>query len=273
MERTRSTLTAFLLLASLAIAQDKPAARKEEKAPPPIDPTVAANAAQLRSMVKARAMDQDFLALNMVTALSTNFADKNPKDQKTALAALGDVFKLGPVRSADKCELYRVTAEALGNCGPEAAPTLRKAFEQERINGRGYASLRAQIVVSIGRTKEESQPDWLLEQALRSPDDEVAAAAGEALGNYDQMPIKQAREVCKRLISRYGEVDMKSKQPVSTNPKDPIDFGPQNAAKTLQWIAGKWNATLQKLTGEKHESAPDWTRWLNKNKDWEPKKN
>ncbi len=272
MERTRSAFTAVLLLASLVAAQDKGASKKDEKAPPPVDPAVAANAAQLRTMVKARAMDQDFLALNLVTALSTNFADKNPKDQKTALAALGDVFKLGPVRPADKCELYRVTAEALGNCGTEAASALRKAFEQERINGREYAGLRAQIVVAIGKTKDDQQPDWLLEQAMRSPDDEVAAAAGEALGNYDQMPIKQTREVCKRLIGRYGEIDMKAKQPVSNNPKDPIDFGPQNAVKTLQWIAGKWNATLQKLTGEKHESAPDWTRWLNKNKDWEPKK-
>jgi len=272
MERTRSAFAAVLLLASLVAAQDKGASKKDEKAPPPIDPAVAANAAQLRTMVKARAMDQDFLALNLVTALSTDFANKNPKDQKTALAALGDVFKLGPVRPVDKCELYRVTAEALGNCGKEAAATLRKAFEQERINGRDYAGLRAQIVVAIGKTKDDQQPDWLLEQAMRSPDDEVAAAAGEALGNYDQMPIKQTREVCKRLISRYGEIDMKAKQPVSNNPKDPIDFGPQNAARTLQWIAGKWNTTLQKLTGEKHESAPDWTRWLNKNKDWEPKK-
>jgi hypothetical protein len=272
MERTRSAFVFCLMLASLASAQDKSAAKKDEKAPPPIDPAVAANAAQLKSMVKARAMDQDFLALNLVTALSTGFADKNPKDQKTALAALGDVFKLGPVRPADKCELYRVTADALGNCGKDAAAVLRKTFDQERINGRDYTSLRAQIIVAIGKTKDDDQPDWLLEQAMRSPDDEVAAAAGEALGNYDQMPLPKLREVCKRLIGRYGELDMKSKQPVSTDPQAPIDFGPQNAAKTLQWIAGKWNATLQKLTGEKHESAPDWQRWLNKNKDWERKK-
>lgn len=272
MNRARLNLAFWLLLASLLPAQEK-GDKKDDKAKPAPDPSIAINAAQLRSMVKTRSMDQDFLALNMVTALSTNFADKNPKDQKTALAALGDVFKLGPVRPADKCELYRVTADALGGCGPEAAATLRAAFEQERIKGRAYASLRAQIVLSIGKTKEVEQPQWLLEQALRSPDDEVAAASGEALGNYEQMPIKQAREVCKRLISRYGEVDMKAKQPVSTNPRDPIDFGPQNAAKTLQWIAGKWNATLQKLTGEKHESAPDWTRWLNKNKDWDRKQN
>jgi hypothetical protein len=244
----------------------------QDKAPPANDPALPDQIAKLKTMVKDRSMEQDFLAMNLVTAMTEKFTEKSPKDQKAVVTALGEVFKLGPVRPADKSQLYRTVAEALSTCGEDAAPTLRKVLELDRIDGKEFTSLRAQLVLSLGKTKDEKQADWLLETAVRSPDDEVAAAAGEALGYYDFLPLQKLREISKRLISRYGEIDMKATQPQSTDPNAPIDFGPQNAAKTLEWVAPKWNAALTKLTGQTHQKAADWQRWLNKNKDWEPPK-
>lgn len=274
------TLLAPLALAapSFAQAKDKPdpkASPKAEKAAEkPVaapDPALPDQITRLKAMAKDRTMEQDFLAMNLVTAMTEKFADKNPKDQKAILGALGDVFKLGPARPAEKAMLYRTVIDALGQCGAEAAPVLRKAFELDRIDSKDYAPLRAQIATAVGKTKDEKQAEWLLETAVRHPEDEVMAAAGEALGNFADLPTPKLREICKKLVSRYGEIDMLARTPQSTDPNAPINFGAQNAVKTLEWIQPKWNAALRQLTGESHQQVADWQRWLNKNKDWEPK--
>jgi hypothetical protein len=264
--RSSAALLASLVAISLA---GVPA---QDKTPAAVDPTLPDQITKLKTMVKDKSMEQDFLAMNLVTAMTEKFADKNPKDQRAVVAALGDVFKLGPIRPVDKLQLYRTATDALGLCGEEAATTLRKTFELDRLGDKDFTSLRAAIVIAIGKTKDEKQADWLLETAMRCPDDEVAAAAGEALSNYDFLPMAKTKDICKRLIGRYGEIDMKARQPQSNDPNAPIDFGPQNAAKTLEWVAARWNATLTHLTGETHQQAAEWQRWLNKNKDWERKR-
>lgn len=250
---------------------DAKAEKEAEKPVAPPDPALPEQVSRLKAMVKDRTMEQDFLAMNLVTAMTEKFDERNPKDQKAVLGVLGDVFKLGPVRPADKAQLYRAVVDALGQCGTDAAPVLRKAFELDRIDDKEYSSLRAQIATAIGKTKDEKQVDFLLETALRHPEDEIIAAAGEALGNFPDLATPRLRDVCKRLISRYGEIDMLARTPQSTDPKAPINFGAQNAGKTLQWVQPRWNSALHRLTGQSHQQAADWQHWLNKNKDWEPK--
>jgi HEAT repeat protein len=126
------------------------------------------------------------------------------------------------------------------------------------------------MIEALGRTKDQAQVEFLLEQALRSPDDDIMAAAGGALAEFRDLPIKPRRELVKDLVSRYGEWHMKATQPEPSDPNAPVDFTPQNARQTLNKIEPRWTATLQALTGQTFSSAPDWQRWLNKNKEWQP---
>lgn len=253
-------IAAALLLACAAPAQD----------PPPVDPGLPDRLRELDDMLEDRRMEQDFQAISVIQKLCADPAAHNPKDADRIVKALGQVFFTGRVRPPDKSVLYREAADALGKFGEDGARYLRKVLEHSRLKGREFAELRAHMLLALGRTQDLRQVEYLLERALRSPDDEVMAAAGEALGHYTDMPLKLRREVVKDLISRLGEWHMKATAIESTDPNAPIDFTPQNARRTLDRIEGKWNATLTALTGERHTSAPDWQHWYNKNKDWEP---
>lgn len=254
----------FLVLCTVVGRAQDPAA-----APVP-DPALPDQLKELKSMLADRKMDEDFRAIGLIQQLAKDADKRHPKDADKIVKALAGVYRTGKVRPPDQAHVYREAADALAQYGPEGGKELQKAIVDERVKGREFVPVRAHMLAALGRSKDDKQVTFLLEQALRSPDDDIMAAAGEALGNFTALPLKPRRELVKDLVSRYGEWHMKATQPEPTDPNAPIDFTPQNARRTLGKIEGRWNATLQALTGQTFTSAPDWQRWLNKNKDWQP---
>jgi len=239
-------------------------------AQPAADPTLPDKLKDLKMLAAQPKMEDDLIAVDKITALMQTADKLNDKDKDKLARGLGELFRTGKVRPPDRPHLYRETAKALGKLGNDGGRELSKAVADARLKGREHAPIRAVLLVELGHTKDESQVDYLLDQALTSPDNEVMAAGGEALGNFTALEIRKRREVVKRLVSRLGEVQMKATQPEPTDPHAPIDFSPQNARETLKWIEGKWCASLAALTGQSFTTAPDWTHWLNKNRDWTP---
>jgi hypothetical protein len=129
-------------------------------------------------------------------------------------------------------------------------------------------NLRAHLILALGRTKDDKQVDWLLDQTTRSPQDEIRAAAGEALGNYTALDIKGRREIVKQILREWGSLHSSATTAAPTDPNVPIDPGPENARNTLRAVEGKWNGTLAALTGLSMTQFADWQRWLNKNPGW-----
>lgn len=249
-------LAALLLLTPGAVQAQAPDLTKELK--------------NLQSMVKDRKMAEDFLAISLIDRLSADPAKLTAKDQAKVAKGLAKVYRTGRLRPPDRLHLYQETADAMAKFGKNGSTLLLKAIETERIKGREYAGLRAYMIRALGRAKDEKQIDWLTKQALRSPDNAVMAAAGEALGNFTKMPLKTRRKLVKSLVGRLGELHMQSTALESSDPKAPIDLGPQNARRTLGQIRRPWNATLTTLTGQKFSTAAQWQRWLNKNRNWKP---
>src|SRR5262245_3197968 len=264
MARTATMRSPFRLLAGLLLAA---AAAGQEPAP---DPNLPGQLKDLRTLVKVPKMEGDLRAADLIQVLVKDSDKRNPKDLDKITAAIGEVFKLGKARPPEQTRLYEQAGNALASLGKRGAKDLRAGVTDERFKDRSYARLRARLLESLGRTKDEEQVDFLLDQALRSPDDLVIAAAGGALANFPNLEVAKVRDVVKRLVSRYGEYVAKGSQLDPTDPNAPIDLGPQNARATLAAIREPWNATLAKLTGQSFSDAPDWQRWLNKNKDWQP---
>lgn len=259
--RTAPWLAGLLAAALAAQATPPPAA-------PPVDPLLPTLLKDLKSMVANPKMEDDFRAIGLIQKLAADYAKMAPADQQKACKALGDVFKTGKVRPPDKPHLYQEASGALGQMGEDGAKELAKAVQDARVKDRDYAALRARMIVDLGKTKDEKQIEWLLEQARRSPSNDVMAAAGEALGNFTKLENKRRREVVKDLLNKYGEVHAKATAPEPSDPKAPIDFSPQNARETLAKIEGKWQATLRALTGQNFTNFADWQRWQNKNPNW-----
>lgn len=255
----RHGLFAALLLAALAPAQEPE---------PPLDPTLPDRLKELKQLVADRKMEQDFQAIGLIQNLTRDLGDKHPKDKARLAKALGDVFTTGKARPPEHDLLYREAGDALGKLGEDGAKELEKAIEHKRVED--HVPLVAHLLLALGRTESEKHVELLTDLAVRSPHDEIRAAAGEALGNYTSLDTKPRREVVKALIRAWGSLHQLATRPEPTDPNAPIDFEPQNARRTLRAIEGKWNQTLQKLTGTSFSQFPDWQRWLNKNPDWQP---
>lgn len=250
-----------MLVGPAVLAQDKPAASQ--------DPTLPPMLTELDDLVKDRKMEQDLQAIALVRRLASAPQAMHPKDHDRVARALGSVFRSGKLRPVDRLQLYEEAAQALGAFGTDGAKELRKTAEDGRF-GREYVRFRATLLDNLGKTQDPKQVEWLLEQALRSPEDEIMAAAGGALGHHRDMELRQRRDVVKRLIVRWGELESKSSAPDISNPGEPVNFGPQNARATLGKVRARWQGTLATLTGQNHGAYEEWQRWLNKHPDWAP---
>ncbi len=238
---------------------------------PPIDPTLPERLKELKTLVADTKMRQDFQAIGLIQHLTKEPEKQNPKDRERLVKALGDVFRTGKVRPADKDILYRETADALARLSGHgaremAAKELAKAYEDKRLDD--MIPLRAHLLVALGKTEDEKQVDLLIDTATRSPHDELRAASGEALGFFTSLDAGPRRDVVKKLIREWGSLHARATTPDPTDPNAPIDMGPQNARRTLRVVEGKWQASLSKLTGVQHSAFPEWQRWLNKNPNW-----
>jgi len=233
---------------------------------PPVDAALPEQLKELKSYVADPKMTADFQAIGLVQKLAQNPDQRNPKDKERLAKAFGDVFRGGKLRPADKDILYRETGDALGKFGADGAKELAKVLAEPRL--KDSVTLRALLIVNLGKTQDDKQVDWLLDETCRSPHDEIRAAAGEALGCYANLDQKARREVVKQMIREWGSLHSKATAMTSNDPNAPIDTGPENARKTLRAVEGKWNATLAKMTGVSHSAFPDWQRWLNKNPNW-----
>ncbi len=259
MRRSIATWLTLAIAAAYGVSQE-----------PPVDPALPARLKELRAFVKNPKMDDDMRAYDAIEALTQTPEQRNPRDLDRIAEAIGEVLHVGKLRPADQTRLYDKATAALASMGKRGARPLRNAVTDERFKDRDYVRLRTRMIQALGATRDDGQVEFLLDLALRSPEDPVIAAAGEALGNFDELATPKVRDLVKRLISRYGELVMQSTQMESNDPNGPIDLGPQNARRTLTAIRGPWNATLAKLTGQSWSDAPEWQRWQNKNKDWTP---
>lgn len=247
------------LLTAMAVAQS-PAE------PPPLDPALPDQLKELKTLVADQKMALDFQAIGLMQKLVAKTDAMHPKDKERLAKGLGDVFKTGKARPADKDILYRETGDSLAKLGADGGKELQRAIGDSRF--KDMVPLQAHLILALGRTQDEKQVDGLLEMALRSPHDEIRAAAGEALGNFAAIDIKVRREVVKGMIRAWGSLHGLATQRDSNDPNTPIDPAPQNARNTLRAIEARWNATLQKLTGVSNSAFEDWQRWLNKNPGW-----
>ena len=253
--RTFAALCAF----GVVLAQDPE---------PPVDPALPDRLKELKGMIADRKMREDFQAVSLIQNLLKAPAQLNPKDRTRLAKALGDVFRTGKVRPAGQDHVYKEAGDALSKLDTDGSKYLARTLENKRI--KDNVPLLAHLIEALGRTKDDKQIDWLLDEATRSPHDEIRAAAGTALGEFTAAKDKDKREVVKVMIREWGSLHSKATQPIQSDPNAPVDFGPENARKTLRAIETRWRRTLSLLTGQQMTSFQDWQRWLNKNPRWQP---
>lgn len=253
----RSFAAVMLAFVAPLLAQD-PAPPAKDKGP---DKEVAEKIASLKEVVEDKKFLHDAEGVEMIDKLLIKKeGGVDPKDEQAIVKAFASVLTGGKLRPSSKTELYRGAAAALGKCGPEGAKALREAYSSKRYKETlEWVPLREQLLKYIGRTKDESMIKFLTDEAVRHPEAALQAAAGEALGNFEESKEPLRKEIVGDLIVKYGELAEKASQ-IGSN------IEAQNAQNRLAAIQDKWNATLAKLTGQTLGTFREWQEWYNKNK-------
>lgn len=255
-------LAVCVLLAGLLPGQGDPA--DAEKLKP--DPEVPKQLATLKEIVMDKKMARDAEGVQVIDLLTTKVgAGLAEKDRKAVAKGFEGVFTQGKLRESASIQLYVAAAAALGTMGTDGSGPLKAAFDNKKFpNKPEWVKLRETLLRNLGKTKDESMVKFLCEEARRSPEPQLMAAAGEALGNYEASDQKVRKEIVNNLLIRYGELDSRSRV------LDSADIEAANARDYLAVISDKWNSTLGRLTGQNFRQYPEWNTWFNKNRaaDW-----
>lgn len=249
-----------LAAAALALALAQPAvAQKPAKIPS--DPDVEVQLKELKAVAKERKFARDAEGVQIIDVLiQKQEKGLNDKDQKSIVKGLDSLLNKSRLRPADRAQLYTAAAEALGRHGKDGAKALKTAYEKKRFpNKQVWVPLRERLLVNIGRTKDESMVKFLLDEARRSPEAALQAAAGKALGNYGESKQKLRREIVSGMIIKWGSLSEMGSQ-LGANVEA------QNAKDRLAAISGPWNDTMKALTGQDFDTFRKWQAWYNKNK-------
>ncbi|HEX5053832.1 MAG TPA: hypothetical protein VFZ65_18785 [Planctomycetota bacterium] len=254
------TVRLFALLAVLAPVSA--AVAPQDPKPKGPDKEVADKIATLKDVVLDRKMARDDEGRQIIDDLLIKMqAGLDPKDEKDVVKALDSVFMRGKVRPHDDTKLYYAAAAALGYCGTEGAKVLKNAFESKRFDdNKDWVPLREQLLKYLGRTKDESMVKWLTKIARTDVEAALQAAAGDALGNFEESKEQVRKDIVEELMTAYGSLAEKAGQMGSSN------IEAQNAQNRLATLQDKWHSTLAKMTRQNFTTFREWQTWYNKNK-------
>lgn len=252
MNLLRTSVLAFIVAA--AAAQDPAAGKTPDK-------EVAEQIAVLKEAHADKKFAQDARGVEAIDKLLIKSkAGMEPKDQTAMVKALESVLTTGKLRPTDQTQLYVGAAQALGYCGVEGAKVLKDAYTNKRYPEKAeWVPLREQLLRNLGRTKDESMVKFLVNEATRSPEPALMAAAGEALGNYEESKEPLRKEIVSELLRKYGSLSEMASN-LGTN------IEAQNAQERVSAIKDKWHTSMGKLTKQSFTTFRDWQAWYNKNK-------
>lgn len=254
----RRFVLAFSLLLAPSLAQAPANQQPPAKGP---DKEVAESLALLKDVVADKKFARDPEGVQAIDKLLIKSkAGLDPKDQAAMIKGLEGVLTTGKLRPPENIGLYIGAVEALGYCGVDGAKVLHDTYINKRFpEKREWVAFREHVLKNLGRTKDEAQIKFLTNEALRSPEAALSAAAGGALGNFDESKESLRKEIVSDLIKGRGELEEKASQ-IGTN----IEAG--NAKDRLAALGDKWNTTLSKLTKQNFTTFREWQTWHNKNK-------
>jgi hypothetical protein len=255
----RRFVLAFSLALAPVLAQTPPVPPQPAAKGP--DKDVVAHLAVLKEVVADKKFERDDQGVEAIDKLlMKSKAGLDPKDQAAIVKGLDNVLSTGKLRPHDNTRLYVGAVQALGYCGAEGAKVLHDTYVNKRYpEHRDWVPFREHVLKNLGRTKDEAQIKFLTNEALRSPEAALSAAAGEALGNFDESKEALRKEIVSELIKGRGALEEKASQ-LGTN------IEASNAKDRLAALGDKWNTTLSKLTKQNFTTFREWQTWHNKNK-------
>ncbi len=264
-------VTSVLAMGFLACAAVSQVASVKKPTKP--DPEIAVKIAELEKALKDRKMSLDEGAILIIDELGHRAEGQlYSSDRKKVVKIVSKALTSVRLRPPEKTGLYRSAATALGKAGKNGAKALHAAYTKKYFPmKKEWTHMRANLLLNLGKIADPGMVKFLCDRAGRSFEDEVLAAAGDALGSYKDSDQKVRKEIAKALIIKLGGLEASLANNTINIPGRPQNFSGANVKRTIEVIGPTWNATLTSLTGHSLASGSSWTRWWNKNKrkDWD----
>lgn len=262
---TRIATSALSLAILLGFTSLAPSLQAQDPKKKP-DPEVAEKIEKFEDAATDPRFEHDQEAISLLGELWPKYEEMHTKNQQALIKALSKVFQ-GRTRKPDQALIYIECAGALGEIGgKDASRILVKAYEDNDFKDReDWGTLQDKLLESIGQTKDPKQVKMLLDEAQRSHEDGIKAAAGKALRHFSGAAFKVRKEIVGELVKAYDNVYNGAHKSLNQDPQVDRD------KRTLRAIADPWNETLFQLTGDKLSLATEWRSWWNDHKN-SPKK-
>lgn len=183
--------------------------------------------------------------------LADKWDEADPKQRKRILKAMAYNFR---TRSTDVLEQ---TAESLGKMGggekQRDAKMATKILVQQTENKvvEDNPAVFRKVVAAIGQLGHPDGSEGLIE-LLKYHKYEIVGAAGGALANYKESPLRLRKEIVKELLKRYTSIES-----AADDPRD------STAKERLRLVKGPFESTLKALTGRDITGATRWWSWWN----------
>ena len=143
-----------------------------------------------------------------------------------------------------------------------SAANLKKAFkDKKRFGDKEWRSLRADMLKSLGKTKDLNYVKFLTDEARKNIEDTLMAAAGEALAEFADADLKTRKEISKVLIKKFANIYENANANLDSG-----DLQRKTWEDRYKAVADPWNTTLKKLTKQRLRTPNDWQKFYNKNK-------
>jgi HEAT repeat protein len=231
-------------------------------------PEVALEVARFEELVGKRATPPSELVA-IVANLETAAARSGPKDRQAIADALARAFvERRPGRGAkpEPDPVLHAAARALGALGEDGVPVLARwvgheAYEQEVL-------LQRELLLSLGRTRAPRAAEPLTEH-LEHEDARLVAAAGEALGSFEEAEPALRKELFEKVLNVLTAAKNAAERVEHEQGTQPV---PQPSAEgailadRYAQVQAPLSSALARLSGVEQPDPESWRRWWNKNK-------
>lgn len=196
--------------------------------------------------------------------------EKSRVDMVHFVQTLGD--KYGAATAPQKKEIVKLTekvlnvakeqepkdaaVEALSKMDAAALTTLTKEFEKKTTEEN--ATFQSNLVLAMGKLKDEKTGLPYLRKLLKHKSIDVVASAGEALSNYKDVALPLRKEIANDILGIWGGVASAARKPTDTSSK-----------KKLERLDGPMGQSLKILTNadpkpaNNEQLAVAWQKWWN----------
>lgn len=201
------------------------------------------------------------LVRSSIDSLLSDYGAYDTKKQRKVAEEITRVFSLKLKKGEEDREgqaVYYAAAAALSEMGEMGEAGLKKAMKTKSIGK--MIEVQAMLIEALGKHRNEKNIDTFAKLLVNS-NPKIAKAAVISMSEYRDSKPKVRKRISEELVKQYAtthNADMRAKGNDTTS------------RERLLMLEVPMNEALSMLTLQSFQSAPEWEKWYNdnRNKKW-----